>query len=106
MSEIITFNLAKGLYHVQNARVYFEHITKQKEVKYERKHFFNLQINRLNGITSDLTAHLTTESARLLRQELESDTMVFEAIKDKMCLLNEKQRWEVENYIDKILNKK
>lgn len=104
MTQTTTFNLAKALYHVKNAVIYFEHIKSQPEVKYDAKHFFNLQLTRLNGIISDMTAKLTPEAAKTLRNELESDTMVFEAIQDKLVNLNEKQRWEVENFIDKLLN--
>lgn len=104
MNQATTFNLAKALYHVKNAVHYFEHIRTQPEVKYDAKHFFNLQLTRLNGIINDMTAKLTPEAAKTLRNELESDTMVFEAIQDKLVNLNEKQRWEVENYIDSLLN--
>ena len=104
MNNATTFNLAKALCHVKNAVHYFEHIKLQPEVKYDAKHFFNLQLTRLNGIISDMTAKLTPEAAQVLRNELESDTMVFEAIQDKLVNLNEAQRWEVENFIDKLLN--
>ena len=104
MTQATTFNLAKALYHVKNAVHYFEHIKSQPEVKYDAKHFFNLQLTRLNGIISDMTAKLTPEASQVLRNELESDTMVFEAIQDKLVNLNEKQRWEVENFIDSLLN--
>lgn len=103
MTQATTFNLAKALYHVKNAVHYFEHIKSQPEVKYDAKHFFNLQLNRLNGIISDMTAKLTPEAAQVLRNELESDTMVFEAIQDKLVNLNEAQRWDVETYIDSLL---
>ena len=103
MNQATTLNLAKALYHVRNAVHYFEHIKSQPEVKFDAKHFFNLQLNRLNGIINDMTARLTPEAAQVLRNELESDTMVFEAINDKLVNLNEKQRWEVENYIDSLL---
>ena len=104
MTNATTFNLAKALYHVKNAVHYFEYIKSQPEVKFDAKHFLNLQLNRLNGIISDMTAKLTPEAAKTLRNELESDTMVFEAIQDKLVNLNEKERWEVENFIDSILN--
>jgi hypothetical protein len=35
-----------------------------------------------------------------LRAELESDTMVFEAINNKLCALTPEQRWEVEEFIN------
>lgn len=103
MTQATTFNLAKALYHVKNAVHYFEHIKSQPEVKYDAKHFFNLQLTRLNGIISDMTAKLTPEAAQVLRNELESDTMVFEAIQDKLVNLKETDRWRVENYIDDLL---
>lgn len=104
MNQATTLNLAKALYHVRNAVHYFDHIRTQPEVKYDAKHFFNLQLTRLNGIISDMTAKFTPEAAQVLRNELESDTMVFEAINDKLVNLNEAQRWEVENFIDSLLN--
>ena len=103
MTQATTFNLAKALYHVKNAVHYFEHIKSQPEVKYDAKHFFTLQLNRLNGTISDMTAKLTPEAAKTLRNELESDTMVFEAIQDKLVNLKETDRWRVENYIDDLL---
>jgi len=106
MTQATTFNLAKALYHVKNAVHYFEHIKSQPEVKYDAKHFFNLQLTRLNGIISDMTAKLTPEAAQVLRNELESDTMVFEAINDKLCLLSQEDRWEVEEFINAKLKTK
>lgn len=104
MTQETTFNLAKGLYHVRNAIHYFEHIKSQPEVRYERKHFISLQLNKLNGVLNDFTASLPTDSARILRAELESDTMAFEAINDKLVSLCQSDRWKVEEYIDSLLN--
>jgi len=47
-----------------------------------------------------MTAKLTPEASKTLRNELESDTMVFEAINDKLCLLSQEDRWEVEEFIN------
>ena len=103
MTQETTFNLAKGLYHVRNAIHYFEHVKKQPEVRFDRKHFVGMQIGKLNGVLNDFTASLPTDSARILRAELESDTMAFEAINDKLINLCESDRWKVEEYIDSIL---
>lgn len=104
MTQETTFNLAKGLYHVQNAIVYFEHIHKQPEVRFDRKYFLQQQINKLKSISTAFTSELTPESARILREEMESDTMVFEAIKNKLVSMCQADRWKVEEYIDKLLN--
>ena len=103
MTQETTYNLAKGLYHVRNAIHYLEHVKNQAEVRYDRKHFVGLQINRLNGVLNDFTASLPTESAKILRAELESDTMAFEAINDKLVNLCEADRWKVEEYVDSLL---
>lgn len=103
MTRETTHNLAKGLYHVRNAIHYLEHVKNQAEVRYDRKRFMNIQINRLNGVLNDFTASLPTDSARVLRAELETDTMAFEAINDKLVNLCEADRWKVEEYIDSIL---
>jgi hypothetical protein len=99
-----TFNIAKGLFHVRNAIHYFEHVKSQPEIRHEAKHFVNLHLGKLNGVLNDITSRIPTESAMALRAELESDTMVFEAINNKLCALTPEQRWEVEEFInEKIL---
>ena len=104
MTQETTFNLAKGLYHVQNAIVYFEHIKSQPEVRTDRKYFLTHETNKLRSVVSAFTAQLPPESARILREEMESDTMVFEAIKNKLVSMCQADRWKVEEYIDKLLN--
>jgi len=103
----LTFNFAKGLYHVRNAKHYFEHIKAQKEVVGKAKDVLHHQINRLEGILKDFRLSLPPDTAKILEAEMESDTMVFEAINDKLCLLSQEDRWEVEEFINaKIANKK
>lgn len=95
-----TFNIAKGLFHVRNAIHYFEHVKAQSEITFQAKHFVNLHLSKLNGVLNDITSRIPTESAKILRAELESDTMVFEAINSKLCALTPEQRWEVEEFIN------
>jgi hypothetical protein len=99
----LTFNFAKGLYHVRNAKHYFEHIKQQPEVVGKAKDVLHHQINRLEGILKDFRLSLPPDTAKILDAEMESDTMVFEAINDKLCLLNEKDRWKVETYINSLI---
>ncbi len=99
----IAISMAKALYYVQNAQHHFEFIKAQPSVKFKAKDFINHQINRLNGIKNDMSVHLTPESFKALQAELNSDTMVFESIKDKLVLMNQEQRWEVEAFIDNLL---
>ena len=102
----LTFNFAKGLYHVRNAKHYFEHIKSQKEVTGKAKDVLHHQINRLEGILKDFRLSLPPDTAKILDAEMESDTMVFEAINDKLCLLSESDRWEVEKFINTKLSLK
>jgi len=99
----LTFNIAKGLYHIRNAKHYFEHIKAQQELTQKSRTLFHYQINRLEGILKDFRLSLPPDTAKILDAEMESDTMVFEAINDKLCLLNEKDRWKVETYIDSLI---
>lgn len=100
MSSTLTFNLAKGLYHVRNALHYFEHIHASKLCTGKSRHLIGIQANKLRSIITDIKHSVTPESADILQKEMDTDTMVFESIYEKLLLLDEKQRWEIESLID------
>lgn len=100
-----TYNLAKGMTHIKLAVGYFEHIYTSKDVSHRPKQIVKMVLGRLNGAINDIKFNIGVESVELLDKELESDIFVFEAIKEKLLHLDEKQRWEVESYIDKMIAK-
>jgi hypothetical protein len=101
-----TMNIAKALTYLKLAQEYFDHIYKSKDVSHSPKQVIKGIIGRINGSFNDIKFRLGIESIELLNSELNSDLFVFESIFEKMLHLNEKERWQVEEYLDKLIEKK
>lgn len=101
-----TYNLAKGLYYIRIASEYFDHIRTSKDVSFNSKATINRIHQKLIGAINEIKLRLPNESLKVLEREMNSDVFVFESINDKLCQLDEKERWEVEEYITNKLKKK
>lgn len=97
-----TFSLAKALHHINNAREYFTDV--KRECHSGIKSQFSNYIQKCDFIIDSVTCKLTPENKIILKKEL-ADSFLIESINDKLMLMDEAQRNEVENLIEKILKK-
>jgi len=95
-----TYSLAKGLHHINLGKMYFEDL--RLGTTGEIKSIFNHYILKCDWIMSNLQNRLTDENRAILKKELE-DSISFEAINDKLILLNNEQRAFLENLIDALV---
>ena len=100
-----TFSLAKGLHHINNAKIYFEDV--KRDCHSATKELFNSYITKCDIIINSIDHKLTPANRAILKKEL-ADSFMIESINDKLIYLNEDQRNEVENFIDNFIkqNKK
>jgi len=100
-----TFSLVKGLHHISNAKEYFADV--KRDCHSGLKNQFNSYIQRCDFIIDSIMIKLSPEKKDILKKEL-SDSILIESINDKLMMMNDIQRNEVELLIEKILkqNKK
>lgn len=100
-----TFALYKSFISIRNFIHYIEFILEQKNITYRSRDMLKLCLGRGNAVINDFTRVLGNEALEAFKKEMESDTMLYDAIWDKLAQLDEKQRWEIENNIDKMILK-
>jgi len=98
-----TFSLAKALHHINNAKEYFTDV--KRDCNSSIKNQFTQYIHKCDFIIDSITCKLTAQNKLILKKEL-ADSFLIEGINDKLMLMNEEQRNQVENYIDEILKQK
>ena len=96
-----TFSLAKGLHHINIAKQYFEDV--RMGTFGNVKAIFNQYIQKCEWIINNVTHRLKEENKKELEKELK-ESMTFEAINDKLILLDNEQREFVESLIEAIIN--
>ena len=97
-----TFSLAKALHHINNAKEYFTDV--KRDCNSSIKNQFNQYIQKCDFIIDSITCKLTAQNKIILKKEL-ADSFLIEGINDKLMLMNEIQRTEVENLIEQILKR-
>lgn len=95
-----TFSLAKGLHHVNMAKMYFEDI--RMDTTQTVKALFNQYIQKCDWILVTMKSKLNVENKIALENEL-SDSISFEAITDKLIRLDSSQRAFLENIMDAMI---
>jgi len=96
-----TFSLAKGLHHINIAKQYFEDV--RMGTFGDVKAIFNQYILKCEWVINNVTHRLKDENKKAIEKELK-ESMTFEAINDKLILLDNKQRDYVEKLIEAIIN--
>jgi hypothetical protein len=91
-----SYSLAKGLHHVNLAKMYFDDI--RTGVSGDIKNVFNQYIQKCDWIIDSMKCRLTEENRTALKKELE-DSFSFEAINDQLIRLDENQRAFIEKII-------
>jgi len=95
-----TFSLAKGLHHINMAKMYFEDI--KIDSMQSVKALFNQYIQKCDWILTTMKGKLNAENKIALENEL-LDSISFEAISDKLIRLDSSQRAFLENIIDAMI---
>ena len=95
-----TYSLAKALHNLNNAKLYLEDV-RINSIN-EAKGIFNSYIQKCNWILEDVKGRLNQESRNSLNKDLE-DSLLFDAIADKLIRLDKNGRDLVENYIDELI---
>ena len=97
------YYLAKGLYHIQIAKDYYEML--KLDTNYTAKSFLNNWLNKLNFLTNDVLTRLTKENAEWFREEvIKGDNIFFDAVSEKLMHLNPKQKEQIELIVNSMVN--
>jgi len=91
-----TYSLAKGLHHVNMAKMYFDDI--KSGTSGSVKNVFNQYVQKCDWIMDNMKCRLTEENREALKKELD-DSISFEAINDQLIRLTSEQRAFVEKII-------
>lgn len=91
-----SYSLAKGLHHVNIAKMYFDDI--RTGASGDIKNIFNQYIQKCDWIIDSIKCRLTNENREALKKELD-DSISFEAINDQLIRLDSEQRLFIEKII-------
>lgn len=95
-----TFSLAKGLHHINIAKMYFEDLHRGSSGSI--KQIFNQYIIKCDWIYKNIYDRVNDSSREILKNEMK-DSIIIEAINDKIIKLEEKERLMIEDLIDAII---
>ena len=95
-----TYSLAKSLHHINNAKMYFEDVS--RDCSGMIKHIFLGYINKCDFIINGIKDRLGAENVEILKKEL-ADSFIIEAINDKLVHLENDQRQMIESLIDAMI---
>ena len=95
-----TFSLAKGLHHINIAKMYFEDL--QRGSSGGIKQIFNQYIIKCEWIYKNIYDRVGDSSREILKSEMK-DSIIIESINDKIIKLDEKDRLLIEDIIDAII---
>ena len=96
-----TYSLAKGLHHINIAKLYFEDV--RYSTSKEIKAVFNQYIQKCDWIIANMKDRMDKECKMVLEKELE-DSLTFDAITDKLIYLDNSQRAFIEEIIDAMIS--
>lgn len=95
-----TYSLAKGLHHINIAKQYFEDV--KIGCTGDLKNTFSGYINKCDWILNNILHKLGDKTREIYKTEL-SDSLGIDAINDKLMVLNNDQRNEIEDYLNKLI---
>ena len=98
-----TFSLAKGLHHINIAKQYFEDF--RIDCTRDVKNSVSSYINKCDWILNNIYDKLDEDRRKVYKEEL-SDSLGLEAINDKLMILDNAQRLEIEDMLDAIIKGK
>lgn len=95
-----TYSLAKGLHHINIAKQYFEDV--KIGCTGDLKNTFSGYINKCDWILNNILHKLGDKTREIYKTEL-SDSLGIDAINDKLMVLTNDQRNEIEDYLNKLI---
>lgn len=95
-----TYSLAKGLHHINIAKQYFEDV--KIGCTGDLKNTFSGYINKCDWILNNILHKLGDKTREIYKTEL-SDSLGIDAINDKLMILTNDQRNEIEDYLNKLI---
>jgi hypothetical protein len=98
-NEQDTFSLAKGLHHMNIAKQYFEDF--KMSCKGDIKNTVNGYVNKCNWVLNDIYDRLGETTRKVYREEM-SDSLSLDSISDKLMILDNAQRLEIEDILEAI----
>lgn len=98
-----TFSLAKGLHHINRAKMYFQDV--RIGCTGDLKNTFNGYINKCDFILNNIFDKLGEDTRKVYKEEL-SDSLGLDHINDQLMRLDNDQRAELENILDNIVKGK
>jgi predicted DNA-binding protein YlxM (UPF0122 family) len=102
-NEQDTFSLAKGLHHINIAKQYFEDF--KMGCVGEIKNTVNNYINKCEWILNNIYDKLGEQTRKVYKEEM-SDSLSLDSINDKLMILDNAQRLELEDMLDAIIKGK
>lgn len=97
-----TFDIAKALIHVNNAKLYFDAIALDNEFRVKK--IFKTYVDRLTWIETDILTRLKDTSKEFYKEAISNgDTLFYSDIAEKMLQLDEKGKQLIENLVNAIL---
>jgi hypothetical protein len=95
-----TYSLAKGLHHINIAKMYFEDL--HRSTSGTVKLMFGQYIQKCDWVYRNIYDRVSDTSREILKKEM-NDSIIIEAINDKIIHLEEKERLFIEDLIDAII---
>jgi hypothetical protein len=96
-----TYSLAKSLHHINIAKMYLEDV--RQDTSGEVKAVFNQYIIKCDWILQNMRNRVGDENRKVLDMELK-DSIILEAINDKLIHLDENQRNVIEELMDRFIS--
>jgi len=94
-----TFSLAKALHHINIAKQYFEDF--RMGCTGELKNSVNGYINKCDFILNNIFDRLGEQTRKVYKEEM-SDSLSLDSINDKLMVLDNNQRLELEDMLEAI----
>jgi hypothetical protein len=95
-----TYSLAKALHHINLAKEYLEDT--KRDSKGSIKDLLNSYVIKCNYILNNIKDRLDVDSREILKKEFD-DSIIIEAINDKIIHLDTEQREIIETLLDSFI---
>lgn len=104
MTTQSTFSIAKALHYIAFSSEYLKVIIADRNVTPASKQRILSYTNKLEWILRDVTTSIPSDSADLLRKEIQQrDIAAIDSVFNLMITMTEEQRSEVEKFCEKII---
>ncbi|CAB4161981.1 hypothetical protein UFOVP778_20 [uncultured Caudovirales phage] len=95
-----TYSLAKGLHHINIAKLYFEDV--KLGCTGDLKNTFAGYVNKCDWILNNVLHKLGDKTREIYKKEL-SDSLALDAINDRLMMLDNDQRSQIEDILNQLV---